>query len=89
MLFRNRVIGASRVPSTQFKTEENDPLRNTTTLGPQFRLLFLIGGDTRDVNGDYQGEEDEEEADIVFANPGSFPTLAGLAWSVSACHQVL
>ena len=62
---------------------------NTTTLGPQFRLLFLIGGDTRDVNGDYQGEEDEEEADIVFANPGSFPTLAGLAWSVSACHQVL
>ena len=62
---------------------------NTTTLGSQFRLVFLIGGDTRDVNGDCQGEEDEEEADIVFANPDSFPTLAGLAWSVSACHQVL
>ena len=58
---------------------------NTNTLGSRLRLVFLLSGDRGDVNRDHQEEEEDE---IVFANPGSFPTLAGLAWSVPACPKV-
>ena len=84
------VLVESLPPNSNLRKMIRSTWGNTTTLGSQFRLVFLISSDREeDLKRLYQDEKDEEEADIVFANPDSFLTLAGLAWSVSACPQVL
>ena len=41
------------------------------------------------MDGVDRDDQEEEEDDIIFANAGPFPMLAGFEWSVSACPHVL
>ena len=59
---------------------------NTTSLAPRLQLVFLLGSEE---SGDVDRDQEADGEDIVFANTGSLPILAGLEWSVSACPQVL